>query len=94
MILVKYVLVLLYYGKKEYLRYLLIHQNNLKNAVFAMKYISKSTLSPAGSHAAIDSNKILLSASIIHLQSTVLFNNTVTEWISLEPNILISIFLS
>ena len=30
MISVEYVLVFLYYAKKEYLKYLLIHQNNLK----------------------------------------------------------------
>ena len=41
-----------------------------------MNYISKSALSLSGSHAAIDSNKKLLSASILQLQSTVLFNNT------------------
>ena len=63
-------------AKKGYPKYLLIHQNNLKNAVFATKYISKSISSLSGSHAAIDSNRKLLSASIIQLHSTVLFNNT------------------
>ena len=76
MISVEYVLVLLYYGIREYLKYLLIHKNNLKKLWFAAKYISRSTSSLSGSHAAIDSNKKLLSASIIQLQSTVLFNNT------------------
>ena len=41
-----------------------------------MKYISKSAPLPSGSHAAIDSNKKLFSASIIQLQSNALFNST------------------
>ena len=56
--------------------YLLIHQNNFKNAVLATNYISKSAPLPSGSHAAIDSNRKLFSTSIIQLQSTVLFNST------------------
>ena len=55
--------------------YLLIHQNSLKNAVLATKYISKSAPSPFGSHTAIDSNRKLFSASIIQLQSIILFSN-------------------
>ena len=41
-----------------------------------MKHISRSAPALSGSHAAIDSNKKLFSASIIQLQSIVLFNNT------------------
>ena len=40
-----------------------------------MKYISKSAPTLSGLHAAIDSNRKLFSASIMQLQSIVLFNN-------------------
>ena len=56
--------------------YLLILQNSSKMPILAMKYISRSTPLPSGSHTAIDSNKKLFSASIMQLQSIVLFNNT------------------
>ena len=55
-----------------------------------MKYISKSALSLSGSHAAIDSNKKLLSASIIQLQSTVLFNN-MYGWLGISIGILLCV---
>ena len=75
--MVKYVLVSLYYAKMGLPMYLLILQNNLKMpSILATKYISKSAPSPSGSHVAIDSNGKLFSASIIQLQSIVLFSNT------------------
>ena len=55
-----------------------------------MKYISKSMLSLSGSHTAIDSNKKLLSASIIQLQSTVLFNN-MHGWLGISIGILLCV---
>ena len=55
-----------------------------------MKYISKSTLSLSRSHAAIDSNKKLLSASIIQLQSTVLFYNAY-GWLAISIGILLCV---
>ena len=55
-----------------------------------MKYISKSTLVLSGSHAAIDSNRKLFSASIIQLQSTVLFNNTY-GWLGISIEILLCV---
>ena len=62
--------------KREYPRYLLVHQNNLEMLCLPQKYISKSTLSLSGSNAAIESNRKLLSASMIQLHNTVLFSNT------------------
>ena len=56
--------------------YRLIHQNNLEMLCLNIKYISKSTSVFSVLHAAIDSNKKLVSASIIQLHSTVLFNKT------------------
>ena len=61
--------------KKEISKVLINSSNYFRNAVFATKYISKSTSSLSESHAAIDSNQKLLSASIIQLHSTILFNN-------------------
>ena len=55
-----------------------------------MKYISKSTSVLSGSHAAIDSNRKLFSASIIQLQSTVLFNNTY-GWLGISIGILLCV---
>ena len=53
-----------------------------------MKYISKSTLTLSGSHAAIDCNRKLFSASIIQLQSIILFNNTY-RWLGISIGILL-----
>ena len=53
-----------------------------------MKYISKSTLVLSRSHAAIDSNRKLFSASII--QSIVLFNNTY-GWLGISIGILLCV---
>ena len=55
-----------------------------------MKYISKSTLVLSGSHAAIDSNRKLFSASIIQLQSIVLFNKTY-GWLSISIGMLLCV---
>ena len=72
------------------LMYLLVLQNNLK-----MLYWPRNT-SPnphqvlSGSHAAIDSNRKLFSASIIQLQSTVLFNNTY-GWLGISIGILLCV---
>ena len=55
-----------------------------------MKYISKSTLVLSGSHAAIDSDRKLFSASIIQLQSIVLFNNTY-GWLGISIGILLCV---
>ena len=55
-----------------------------------MKYISKSTSVLSGSHAAIDSNKKLFSASIIQVQSIVLFNNTY-GWLGISIGILLCV---
>ena len=55
-----------------------------------MKYISKSTSVLSGSHAAIDSNRKLFSASIIQLQSIVLFNSTY-GWLGISRGILLCV---
>ena len=74
-ILVKYVLALIYYAKMGLPEYLLIHQNNSKMPYWPQN-TSRSGPLLSGSHAAIDSNKKLFSASIMQLQSIVLFSNT------------------
>ena len=61
-----------------------------KNAVLATKYISKSTPVLSGSHAAIDSNRKLFSASIIQLQSTFLFNKTY-GWLGISIGIFLCV---
>ena len=58
--------------------------------MFATKYISKSTSSLSGSHAAMDSNRKLLSASVIQLHSTVLFINTY-GWLDISIGILLCV---
>ena len=65
-------------------------KNNLKNAVLAMKYISKSTSTLSGSHAAIDSNRKLFSTSILQLQSIILFNNTY-RWLGISIGVLLCV---
>ena len=55
-----------------------------------MKYISISAPLPSGLHAAIDSNKKLISASIMQLQSIVLFYNTY-GWLSISIGILLCV---
>ena len=55
-----------------------------------MKYISICTLTLSGSHAAIDSNRKLISASIIQLQSIILFNNTY-GWLGISIGILLCV---
>ena len=55
-----------------------------------MKYISKSTSVLSGSHAAIDSNRKLFSASIIQLQCFVLFNNTY-GWLGISIGMLLCV---
>ena len=55
-----------------------------------MKYISRSAPTPSGSHAAIDSNKKIFFASIIQLQSIVLFNNTY-GWLGISIGILLCV---
>ena len=55
-----------------------------------MKYISKSTSTLSGSHAAIDYNRKLFSSSILQLQSIILFNNRY-GWLGISIGILLCV---